>query len=251
MEYVKKSFCVDKKISLCIIDRRLPKDIEKNIKEKNIEIIKTPKSEDVYNAISYHPDIQFFNCGEGKIIVSPNVYDKYLEILKEYNIDIIKGEKILSKKYPKDIAYNVCIVGKYAIHNFKYTDNKVLEYIEEKGFEKINIKQGYSKCSICVVDDSSIITSDKGIINSIKDSGADIDCLLIENGSIDLFDMNFGFIGGCSGNISDKEIAFLGNIKKHPDYIKIKDFLESKNKSVVSLSENKLIDLGSIIPIGY
>lgn len=251
MEYVKKSFCVDKKISLCIIDRRLPKDIEKNIKEKNIEIIKTPKSEDVYNAISYHPDIQFFNCGEGKIIVSPNVYDKYLEILKEYNIDIIKGEKILSKKYPKDIAYNVCIVGKYAIHNFKYTDNKVLEYIEEKGFEKINIKQGYSKCSICVLDDSSIITSDKGIINSIKDSGADIDCLLIENGSIDLFDMNFGFIGGCSGNISDKEIAFLGNIKKHPDYIKIKDFLESKNKSVVSLSENKLIDLGSIIPIGY
>lgn len=251
MEYVKKSFCVDKKISLCIIDRRLPKDIEKNIKEKNIEIIKTPKSEDVYNSISYHPDIQFFNCGEGKIIVSPNVYDKYLEILKEYNIDIIKGEKILSKKYPKDIAYNVCIVGKYAIHNFKYTDNKVLEYIEEKGFEKINIKQGYSKCSICVLDDSSIITSDKGIINSIKDSGADIDCLLIENGSIDLFDMNFGFIGGCSGNISDKEIAFLGNIKKHPDYIKIKDFLESKNKSVVSLSENKLIDLGSIIPIGY
>ncbi len=251
MEYVKSSFCVEKKISTCIIDARVSNNIEKNLNKIGIKTIKTPKCLEVYNAISYHPDIQFFNCGDGKIIVSPNVYDKYIEILKDYNIEIEKGEKILSRKYPNDIVYNVCIVGKYAIHNFKYTDNKVLDYIEKKGFEKINIKQGYSKCSICVVDNNSIITSDEGIVQSIKENCADIDCLLIKNGNIDLFDMNFGFIGGCSGKISDKEIAFLGKIENHPDFEKIKEFLNSKNIKTVSLSNNKLVDLGSIIPIGY
>lgn len=251
MEYVKNSFYVDKKISTCIIDGRVSENIESYLNEIGIKTIKTPKCLEVYDAISYHPDIQFFNCGNGKIIVSPNVYEEYLEILKDYKLEIIKGERKLNKKYPKDIAYNVCIVGKYAIHNFKYTDDKVLKYIEEKGYEKINVNQGYSKCSICVVDNNSIITSDKGIVNSIKESGACIECLLIENGDIDLFDMDFGFIGGCSGNISKKEIAFLGNIEKHSDFRIIKEFLERKNKKIVSLSKNKLIDLGSIIPIAY
>jgi len=73
--------------------------------------------------------------------------------------------------------------------------------------------------------------------------------LLIEKGHIDLFELNYGFIGGCSFLLSNNELAFLGNIKKHPDYDKILNFVKSKNKKLISLSNDKLIDLGSVIQL--
>ncbi len=164
MKFVESPFCFNGKLKTCIVDGRITDELEKNLLDRDIRIMKTPKCEDVYKAISHHPDIQFFNCGRGKIIVCPNLYEEYVDILSDFNIDIIKGEKIISKishhpdiqffncgrgkiivcpnlyeeyvdilsdfnidiikgekiiskKYPNDIAYNVCVVGKYAIHN--------------------------------------------------------------------------------------------------------------------------------------
>ncbi|HBH0593556.1 DUF6873 family GME fold protein, partial [Clostridioides difficile] len=146
-----------------------------------------------------------------------------------------------------DIPYNIAIVGDYAIHNFKYTDKAILDYIENNKLKKINIEQGYSKCSICIVDRTSIITSDKGIWKSMKNT--EIECLLIEKGHINLFEMNYGFIGGCTGLISKDKLAFCGDVKKHPDYERIKSFVESKNKEIVTLSCENLLDIGSIVPL--
>ena len=123
----------------------------------------------------------------------------------------------------------------------------ILEYINKKDLVKINIKQGYSKCSICIVDENSIITSDKGIYKSVKEYG--IDCLLISSGNINLLELDSGFIGGCTGFISKNKIGFFGDIKKHPDYESIKKFIKSKNKEIVILSKENLLDLGSIIPL--
>ncbi|MDB8792035.1 hypothetical protein PN398_15030, partial [Romboutsia sp. 1001216sp1] len=160
-----------------------------------------------------------------------------------------KGNLPIESKYPNNIQYNVCLFGKYAIHNFDYTDKNILKYIKENNLTMINVNQGYTKCSVCIVDENSIITSDEGIYKEVIKHN--IDCLLISKGNIDLFNMNYGFIGGCSGLISHKELAFYGNIKLHPDYDKIYDFVKSKNKEIISLSDEKLLDLGSLIPIMY
>ncbi|WP_334305977.1 DUF6873 family GME fold protein, partial [Clostridioides difficile] len=37
--------------------------------------------------------------------------------------------------------------------------------------------------------------------------------------------------------------------KKHPDYERIKSFVESKNKEIVTLSCENLLDIGSIVPL--
>ena len=92
-----------------------------------------------------------------------------------------------------------------------------------------------------------MITSDEGIYKEVIKYG--IDCLLKEKGHIDLFELNYWFIGGCSFLLSSNELVFLGNIRNHPDYDKIVDFVESKNKKLVSLSDDKLLDLGSVIPL--
>lgn len=63
--------------------------------------------------------------------------------------------------------------------------------------------------------------------------------------------MNYGFIGGCTGLISKSELAFFGDISKHPSYSDIKGFLDKKGKKIVILSDESLLDLGSLIPLGF
>ncbi len=247
MKFIKESFIPKNDLSLALVDKRVSKSIEKKFNELNIKLIKTYPVDEVYDAIKYHPDISVCKLDYNNIVVSPNVYDYYTKELKKYNFNVIKGNSTLQNKYPKNIQYNACIFGNFAVHNFKYTDKNIIEFIEKNNITKINVSQGYSKCNICVVDENSIITSDIGIYNEVIKY--DIDCLLIDKGHIDLFNLNYGFIGGCSGLISNDTLAFLGNIKLHPNYYDIYKFVKLKNKNIISLGNENLIDLGSIIPI--
>ena len=247
MNFAQNSFTIKNKLQLAIVDKRIPQTIEDNLNNIGVNIIKSTACSNTYDAIKYHPDISVCKLNSNNIVVAPNVYDYYKEVLKPYGFNVICGESTIKNKYPYNIHYNIVILEKFAIHNFKYTDKVILDYIEKNNIEKINVSQGYCKCSICVVDDNSIITSDEGIYKEVIKYG--IDCLLIEKGHIDLFELNYGFIGGCSFLLSHNELAFLGNIKKHPDYDKILNFVKSKNKKLISLSNDKLIDLGSVIQL--
>lgn len=247
MKFTNHPFIANDEICLVLVDERISWHMENELKKRNIEILKSIECKNTYNSIKYHPDICVFNLGNGRIIVEPSVYEEYKLILEPYKFEVIKGESEVKERYPYNVQYNVAIVGEYAIHNFKYTDPKILEYIEENNLIKVNIRQGYSKCSICIVDNKSIITSDEGIYNSLI--GTDIDCLLIQSGHIKLEDMDYGFIGGCSGLLSQNEIAFCGDITNHPDYNAIKSFLKKRNKEMIILSKEPLSDLGSIIPL--
>ncbi len=247
MNFVRTSFIPEYKILLALIDKRITKDMKAKLNDLNINIIESTPCIQTYDAINCHPDITILKINDNNIIVAPNVYNYYSKKLCPLGFNIIKGNSLIKSKYPYNIAYNVAIFGKYAIHNLKYTDKKVLEFLDKNNFTKINVKQGYCKCSICIVDENSIITSDEGIYKEVIKH--DIDCLLIDKGHIDLFDLSYGFIGGCSGLISKDDLIFFGDISKHPNYNEIKKFVENKNKNIISLSDEKLLDLGSLIPL--
>lgn len=247
MKFIKDSFIPQKKISLALVDKRITKEMKNKLRKLDINIIESIPCHNTYDAIKYHPDICFIKINNNNIIVAPNVFDDYKKLLSPLGFNVIKGSTYIENKYPNNIQYNIAILGKYAIHNFKYTDKEILKYLDDNNFTKINVKQGYCKCSICIVDENSIITSDEGIYKETLKYN--IDCLLIEKGHIDLFELNYGFIGGCSGLISNNELAFFGDISKHPNYKEINEFVESKNKKIISLSKEKLLDLGSLIPL--
>lgn len=249
MKFVESPFIPNKEISLGLIDNRVSSDIMKNLANLNINMIKTIKCHETYDAISSHPDICLVKLNNKDILVAPNVYNYYDEILTPLGFNVIKGNSPISKKYPNNIQYNVAILGNKVIHNFKYTDSILLDYIHKNKMEKIHVNQGYCKCSICIVDENSIITSDEGIYNEVIKHN--IDCLLIEKGHINLFELNYGFIGGCCGLISHNTLAFFGNIENHPNFKEIENFLSKKNKNLLSLSGEKLMDLGSLIPLAY
>ena len=100
---------------------------------------------------------------------------------------------------------------------------------------------------VSVVDEKSIITSDRAISESCRQQG--IDVLEISSGGIDLDGFNYGFIGGASFKVSQNLMAFTGTIDHLPDYNKIIDFLNSKKIEPIILTDRRIFDVGSILPI--
>ncbi len=233
-----------------IIDERM-RDIEKQTLQRlGYELIEIKKSTKIYSEISSHVDI--FACKvKNKIIAEKHVYDILKNKLKKYII--IQGNSVIQNVYPKDINYNVCIVGNKAIHNFKYTDSKIVQELKKNNFELINVKQGYSNCSIAVIDENSIILNDKGLYNSLKDSGLDILFLdympdiklLNENGKYS--EMN-GFIGGAIARIDDNIVVF-GDLNKVDNKSYIRKIIEKKNLNIIDFSGLDVIDYGGIIEV--
>lgn len=236
------------KANLLIVDGRA-KDIIENLKALNIEVIPTIKCEEVYEAISYHPDIVLHPVTHDTLIVAPNVYYYYKEIFKGTDIKVIEGEKKLGREYPHNIAYNLARVSEYVVHNFKYTDEKLKFYLEKQGLTFIDVKQGYSKCSTAIINNKAAITSDPSIYKALKNTNVDV--LLIEQGFIDLPGLNYGFIGGATGLLSPKDLLFTGKYNSHPDKLKINSFIKKYELTPIFLRNEKIIDLGSIIPLKY
>ncbi|WP_243120262.1 DUF6873 family GME fold protein [Caloramator sp. E03] len=245
--YVKIPNLPENNISLAIVDGRIPSDIERELYKMNIRLIKTKKVQSLYEAISYHPDIMVHHLGGKDIIVAPNIDNSLVYQLENEGFNIIIGKSILYTKYPYDIYYNAARIGKYLVCNERFTDEILLHEIYKRGVKVINVKQGYSKCSICIVDSNSVITFDKGIKKELDKYN--INTLLITPGHIKLFNLNYGFIGGSCGNLSKDKIAFFGNLKLHPDHEEIYSFVKKYGRKVINLSENIIIDLGTLIPL--
>lgn len=209
-------------------------------------LIEIKKTDSVYEAVSCHTDIYMCKIGNS-IVISQEQLEKIKDMLYHHHISYLAGTDPLGYKYPENIKYNGVQIGKYFIHNTKYTDAKILETAELYGLKIIHVKQGYSKCNIAVIDDNSAITSDKGLYRSLTEHGFDV--LLIQQGHVKLKGFDYGFIGGASGQI-ENSIVFNGNLEEHPDFNKIQAFISSKGLQLVYFPQYPLEDIGSIITAG-
>ncbi|MBF8984190.1 hypothetical protein IZY60_11635 [Lutibacter sp. B2] len=235
----------NKSSNFVIVDGRVTEGMVNTLEQFKIKVVKTPCCKELYHAISYHPDIMIHPIDRKNVVIAPNVYSLLEDVFIQNGINPIKGDTFLKSNYPDNIAYNVARVSKFAIHNFKYTDKAILKLLEKNGIRFIHVKQGYSKCSTCIVNEHAIITADRGIAKEVVKYG--IDVLLISSGSIDLPGLEYGFIGGASGLIGKNKLFITGQLNKHPDYNSILEFLKKNKVKPIFLNREKPIDLGSIL----
>ena len=238
--YIKIPNLPEEKVNAVLVDFRICKDSIKTLNSLGIKVYTTKSTNSLYDAISGHPDVVFHHLGDKKFVVSPENADYFSSIPE---IEIIVGESILSSKYPDDIAYNAARVGNFLIHNFKYTDKMILNHSEH--LTKINVNQGYSKCSICVVDENAIITSDMGIAKKCDLHG--IDVLFVNDENIKLPGVSHGFFGGATGKISKNILAVNGDINYHKNHKEIIKFLDKYNIKIATLNPGIIEDIGTII----
>ena len=75
----------------------------------------------------------------------------------------------------------------------------------------------------------------------------EIDCLLIPKGEIVLDGYNYGFIGGASVKLNNKEILFFGDFADNNTKQMIINFLLKYNMNALFIENKKLTDIGSAI----
>ena len=112
------------------------------------------------------------------------------------------------------------------------------------GLTFIDVPQGYARCSCLPVDETSIITADRGIIGPCRAAGLSV--LEVTPGHVLLPGYTYGFIGGCGGRVGDT-IVFHGSLNQHPDGDAIRRFIEERGLACVDFPEFPLTDIGSII----
>ncbi|MEK6732576.1 MAG: DUF6873 family GME fold protein [Candidatus Omnitrophota bacterium] len=226
--------------SIAIIDPRIPAEAKLRLKQMGYYIREVPLHPKLAGPVKGHPDMMLFSYAK-KVIYEPRL-EKIAGLLRDNGYECVKGEKIGSKKYPKDIIYDACSVGKAII---RY-DGKIEKHIENLSAKFIKVKQGYVKCSIIPIDEKHIITSDKGIYDKWNVGGGRDRSLHIRPGYVKLPGYKTGFIGGASGVHKDK-VFFIGALKNHPDATRIREFIEQRGRKVVELYDGQLYDAGSIL----
>ncbi len=210
----------------------------------SIKVVPVTQNELLDSPVSKHADILANYVGKSTFLVDENQKELY-SFIENNNGKSVIIENIQSP-YPNDCLLNFADIGDYIICNKSILTEEIAEILPDKPI--IAVKQGYSKCSVCICSRNTIITDDKSVYNAVSQYD-NINSLLIEKGSVRINKYDYGFIGGCCGLIDKNLLLFNGDLSLHSDFDKIKKFLYDNDISYIEIKGKPLTDIGSIIPI--
>ena len=231
-----------------ILDKRVSSDILTSLRKLGLEPLLAEGHCGLSEAIASHPDSLFFKLGD-TVFTYADFVEAALPLLsdiREYhsNYKLCFVSEAPRPTYPDDCRLNALFIGGKVFAREASLACSVKDHLAASGIPLINVKQGYPACSVLKLSESAAITADKGLFSVLSAEG--IDCLTIRPGGIVLHPHEYGFIGGASF-VYHGRVCFFGDIGTHPDYLIIKDFIESKGLSILSLSSALPVDLGGAL----
>ena len=191
--------------------------------------------------VSSHPDMLIYQLSSGALLTYEEYYNENRALFNMLGCDVLTEERLPGNKYPEDIYLNALRIADTVIGR---TD-KLSRHILRDAEETVYVRQGYTRCSACVVD-GDIITADTCIASAASRLGSRI--TLTKSGNIILEGYDYGFIGGASCRLREG-IAFFGDIMTHPSGEKIKAAVLSRGFDVIKLNDGILTDLGGLVVI--
>lgn len=212
--------------------------------ELTVKVVKPTQNELLDAPVCQHADILANYVGNNTVLVDYR-QKEFFEFIGQSG-GIVKTTNNIKSPYPNDCLLNFADIGDYIICNKSIFPQEILEALPQK--QMIDVKQGYSKCSVCIVKHNTIITDDISIYNAVSRYD-NIKSLLVEKGSVHIEKYDYGFIGGCCGLIDKDLLLFNGDLSTHTDFDKIKEFLYDNDINYIDIKGKPLTDIGSIIPI--
>lgn len=243
MKYIERPNLPESRVSAVAISCKAGESIRK-LNDLGIDTLLISEYQLLPQPINSHADIQILHMGNN-VIFCQNEHLYSGDFNK--NFLLYKIKEMANNKYPHDVRLNCTIIGNIIICNEKTVSKDILEYAYTNNYTIINVKQGYSRCSVCVINENAILTDDESIYTAAGNFLNDAE--LITKGSIGLKGYNYGFIGGCCGKIDKNVIAFNGRIESHNDYNKIFDIMQRNNIRCIELCDKPLTDIGGILPL--
>lgn len=243
MKYVESPNLPQSRVVLAAISETAGESIKK-LNSLGIETIAVKSSPYLPIPVNSHADLQILHL-KNNLLFSQK--EHLFEGLANKNFNVRFISQSPNNKYPDDSRLNCALIGNKLICNKKTIAKEILEFAESNDLTVINVNQGYARCSICVVDENSIITDDKGIFAAAQNFLND--ALYVSKNSIRLVGYDYGFIGGCCGKINKNVMAFNGRIESHSDYKQIIDFMDKHKMQIIELNNERLTDIGGILPL--
>lgn len=214
------------------------------VKSFGINVYYTEKNTAIDSAIAFHADINTFYFGNGDILIDSS-QNCLINILEEKGFNVTQVTESVKGKYPNDCKLNCAALDGKLIARVKSAEKAILDLYEPQSV--IDVNQGYARCSVCIVNENSIITDDPSIHKSCRNKA--IESLLIEKGDVRLSGHNYGFIGGASMLIDKNKLIFFGDIRKHRNYKEIDCFLKKLSCEYCFLPDYDLTDIGGAVII--
>lgn len=214
-----------------------------SLENKGIHCLKINRNNSLPDYIGCHADMNIFHFGGNKLFCEKGITAG--EYTSDFLIELISEST--ASEYPNDCLLNAVIIDDKLICNINSVSKNILRKAEINGLKIFEVNQGYTKCSICVLNENAVITDDISIYKSIQNYFNDV--LLISKGSVRLDSKEYGFIGGATGKLGKYKLAFNGRLESHSDHNMIIDLLEKYNIEPIELSDDALTDIGSIIPL--
>jgi len=228
---------------MCVIaSATMPEEAKKSLSKMG-EVLWLEPSDKAYPSISSHPDIFFF-CKDERHCKSV-VYAKNVDIGLPSEIEVMKGEKAVGKKYPDTVPYNAVGVGNMLIHNMLYTDLSIKNLygkISTKSVQ-LTVNQGYTRCNLLALDERNFITSDLGIKHVLEENGCNV--FYVDPHQIALPGHDYGFFPGCCGLVNDT-VVVCGALKHLKECKELRKFIRRNNMKITELYDGELVDVGSI-----
>lgn len=223
--------------------------LEKPLNKLGIDVIKVPDNPCVDERLSGHADLSVFHRGGKELLLAPYLKgSKFAESMQSRGFAVYFADIVQQAEYPLDAQLNCCVFGKNILAVPGLSCAEIVNYFTSvKGYRMIACKQGYARCSVCVVDEKSVITADRGIAAAARKNG--IDVLVIRPGFIALDGFPYGFIGGTAFKIAKDTLAFTGTLDQHPDKAAIDQFLAVRKIKPVYITQYPIFDIGGALPV--
>ena len=232
-----------------IIGEKYAEILREPLKKLGIEAIPMPDNPQIDRRLSGHADISVLHLGGDKMLLAPYLKNSaFAHKLRERGFRTEYADIAQAPNYPDDAQLNICAAGKYVIYSKVNSYPPIVNYFtNSRGCRLIACKQGYARCSVCVVDENAVITADRGIAAAAERNGVRV--LVIRPGFITLGGYPYGFIGGAAFKIAKDVLAFTGTLEQHPDKTAILRFLAERNIEPVYITDYPAFDIGGVLPI--
>lgn len=243
-KFVETPYLPKNKLTCVVVDKRIDSVVKANLEKLGLRVVLLESDNTLDLPVSCHADMQIFHMEKdlwffkGDVCNSNDVVNK---------ASLIKDSCAAKRTYPEDVYCNCVNLPGFLICNKKHTHKIITDFAYNAGKEIVDVKQGYTKCSVVIVSDNAIITEDEGIYKKSTKYG--IDCLLVKNKEVVLNGYNCGFIGGSAFKYDKNTLMFCGNINKHSEYSNISGFCRNYGVDLVSLSSENLYDYGTVLGV--
>ena len=193
--------------------------------------------------VSSHADM-LINIIEENIFCYEDYYwdnKEIFDIAEKNGYKVIKCTPPVSSQYPHDIGLNALVMDKRIFGKIDFLSTELKAIAIEKGYELINVNQGYTAGTTLALDGQNAVTADVSVKNALESCG--IKVTFIREQNIKLPGYNTGFIGG-AGLVCDGKIFVFGNAETLLDYSKIKAHVDALEMSIISILSGDVVDFG-------